>query len=50
MADITEMQENAQKRHEEVLNLLEALSDVTSSDRASSVWKVPYFWGMSITF
>jgi hypothetical protein len=37
MAEIAEMQENAQKRHQEVLNLVEALSDVTSSDSASSV-------------
>jgi hypothetical protein len=36
---IAEMQENARKRHQEVLNMVEALSDATSSDRASSVRK-----------
>jgi hypothetical protein len=37
MEDVTKMQEDADKRHKEVLNMIEALSD-TSSD-ASSVWK-----------
>ncbi|KAJ7909247.1 hypothetical protein B0H13DRAFT_1877873 [Mycena leptocephala] len=35
--DITEMQEDAEKRHKEVLNLIEALLNTTSSDGASSV-------------
>ncbi|KAJ7827722.1 hypothetical protein B0H13DRAFT_1917504 [Mycena leptocephala] len=35
--DITEMQKDAEKRHKEVLDMIEALSDTTSSDRASSV-------------
>jgi hypothetical protein len=39
MKDITQMQEDAEKRNEEVLDMIEALSDMTSSDRASSVWK-----------
>jgi hypothetical protein len=42
MTDITEMQEHAQKRQQEVLNIVEALSDTTSSDRASSVRKIHY--------
>jgi hypothetical protein len=42
MPDITEMQETTLKRHQEVLNMVEALSDGTSSDRASSVRKVHY--------
>jgi hypothetical protein len=42
MTDITGMQENAQKRHEEVLSLVEVLSDGTSSDRASSVCKFSF--------
>jgi hypothetical protein len=36
---IAEMQEDAEKRHKEVLDMIEALSDTTSSDGASSVWK-----------
>jgi hypothetical protein len=39
MKDITEMQEDAEDRHKAVLNMIEALSDTTSSDGASSVWK-----------
>jgi hypothetical protein len=31
------MQEDAEKRHKEVMNMIEALSD-TSSDSVSSVW------------
>lgn len=31
------MQEDAENRHKEVLNMIEALSDTTSSDGASSV-------------
>jgi hypothetical protein len=37
MKDITQMQEDAEKRHKEVLDMVEALSDTTSSDRTSSV-------------
>jgi hypothetical protein len=37
MKDLANMQRDAQKRHEEVLNMIESLSDTTSSDRASSV-------------
>jgi alpha-D-ribose 1-methylphosphonate 5-triphosphate diphosphatase PhnM len=37
MKDIAQMQEDAEKRHKEVLDMIEALSDTTSSDRASSV-------------
>ncbi|KAJ7820048.1 hypothetical protein B0H13DRAFT_1921438 [Mycena leptocephala] len=37
MSDITKMQEVAENRHKEVLNMIEALSDTTSSDGASSV-------------
>jgi hypothetical protein len=36
---IAEMKEDAEQRHKEVLDMIEALSDTTSSDRASSVWK-----------
>ncbi|KAJ7896980.1 hypothetical protein B0H13DRAFT_1884747 [Mycena leptocephala] len=35
--DIAEMQEDAEKRHKEVLDMIEALSNTTSSDGASSV-------------
>lgn len=42
MTDVTWMQENAHKRHQEVLDMIEALSDVTSSDKASSVRNVDY--------
>jgi hypothetical protein len=37
MKDITQMQEDAEKRNTEVLDMIEALSD--SSDRSSSVRK-----------
>ncbi|KAJ7899910.1 P-loop containing nucleoside triphosphate hydrolase protein [Mycena leptocephala] len=37
MKDITQMQEDAEKRHKEVLDMVEALSDTTSSDRSSSI-------------
>ncbi|KAJ7891120.1 hypothetical protein B0H13DRAFT_2276953 [Mycena leptocephala] len=39
MKDITQMQEDAEKRNAEVLAMIEALSDTTSSDRSSSVGK-----------
>jgi hypothetical protein len=39
MNNITEMQEDAENRHKEVLDMIEALSDTTSSDGASSVWE-----------
>jgi hypothetical protein len=42
MTDITEMQKNAQMRHEEVLNLVEGQSDAASSDQASFVRKFLY--------
>jgi hypothetical protein len=35
--DITQMQEDAEKRYKEVLDMIEALSDTASSDGASSV-------------
>ncbi|KAJ7900489.1 hypothetical protein B0H13DRAFT_2517813 [Mycena leptocephala] len=35
--DITQMQEDAEKRNTEVLAMIEALSDTTSSDRSSSI-------------
>ncbi|KAJ7839753.1 hypothetical protein B0H13DRAFT_1911075 [Mycena leptocephala] len=37
MNDITKMQEDVEKRHKEVLDMIEAFSDRTSSDGASSV-------------
>ncbi|KAJ7935859.1 hypothetical protein B0H13DRAFT_1853972 [Mycena leptocephala] len=40
MTDITEMQENAQKRHEEVLQLVEGHSDAASSDQASFISRI----------
>ncbi|KAJ7877150.1 hypothetical protein B0H13DRAFT_1893366 [Mycena leptocephala] len=39
MNDITKMQEDVEKRHKEVLDMIEVLSDRTSSDGASSVWQ-----------
>ncbi|KAJ7848695.1 hypothetical protein B0H13DRAFT_2403973 [Mycena leptocephala] len=39
MKDITQMQEDAEMRNTEVLAMIEALSDTTSSDRSSSVRK-----------
>ncbi|KAJ7838139.1 P-loop containing nucleoside triphosphate hydrolase protein [Mycena leptocephala] len=40
MNDITKMQEDVEKRHKEVLDMIEALSDRTSSDGASSISRV----------
>jgi hypothetical protein len=37
MKDIAQIQADAEKQHKEVLDMIEALSDTTSSDRASSV-------------
>ncbi|KAJ7874608.1 hypothetical protein B0H13DRAFT_2551489 [Mycena leptocephala] len=37
--NITKMQEDAENRHKEVLNMIDALSDTASSDGASSVWQ-----------
>ncbi|KAJ7793887.1 hypothetical protein B0H13DRAFT_1935363 [Mycena leptocephala] len=37
MKDITQMQEDAEKRNKQVLDMIEALSDTTGSDRSSSV-------------
>ncbi|KAJ7906629.1 hypothetical protein B0H13DRAFT_1880405 [Mycena leptocephala] len=37
MKDIAQMQEDAEKWHKEVIDMIEALSDTTSSDRASSI-------------
>jgi hypothetical protein len=39
MKDITQMQEDAEKRNTEVLAMIEAVSDTTSSDRSSFVRK-----------
>jgi hypothetical protein len=35
--NIAEMQEDAEKRHKEVLHMIETLSNTTGSDGASSV-------------
>ncbi len=37
MKDLTQMQEDAERQHKEVLDMIEAMSDATSSDGASSV-------------
>jgi hypothetical protein len=39
MKDIIQMREDAEKRNKQVLDMIEALSDTTSSDRSSSVWE-----------
>jgi hypothetical protein len=39
MHTITEMQRDAEERQKEVVDMIEALADTTSSDVASSVWK-----------
>jgi phage regulator Rha-like protein len=43
--DIAALHAESQKRHQEVLNMIEALSDA-SSDQASSVQVVDYFEGI----
>jgi hypothetical protein len=43
MTDITAMQEDAENRHKAVLNMIETVSDRTSSDGASSVGRFHIF-------
>jgi hypothetical protein len=43
MTDLTRMQEEATNRHQEVLSIIEGLSDTASLDRASTVWNVGYY-------
>ncbi|KAJ7803770.1 hypothetical protein B0H14DRAFT_3154322 [Mycena olivaceomarginata] len=38
LPDIAEMKKDAQKRHQEVLDMIEKLSEATASERASTVW------------
>ena len=40
MTDIAKMREDAEQRQKEVLHMIEALSEASSSDRASTVWKI----------
>jgi hypothetical protein len=37
MTNITKMQEEVKQRHQEVLTMIEAISDAATSDRASTV-------------
>jgi hypothetical protein len=37
MADIVKMRQDAEQKHKEVLNMIEVLTDTTSSDGASTV-------------
>ncbi|KAJ7665491.1 hypothetical protein B0H14DRAFT_3696467 [Mycena olivaceomarginata] len=37
LPDITEMKKDAEKRHQEVLNMIEKLSEATASERASTI-------------
>ncbi|KAJ6538052.1 hypothetical protein B0H19DRAFT_1079130 [Mycena capillaripes] len=50
MRDVTKMQENAEQRHQEVLDMIEALSDTASSDAASSVWRIHHLPDMTMTY
>ncbi|KAJ6538063.1 hypothetical protein B0H19DRAFT_1079138 [Mycena capillaripes] len=50
MRDVTTMQEDVEKRHQEVLDMIEAFSDTTSSDAASSVGKIHHLPDMTITY
>ncbi|KAJ7816392.1 hypothetical protein B0H13DRAFT_1923585 [Mycena leptocephala] len=38
LTDIAKMQEDAQKRHSEVLNMIDSMSDATHSDRISTIY------------
>jgi hypothetical protein len=38
MTDISEMQQETKQRHQEVLGMINGLSDTASSDKASTVW------------
>jgi hypothetical protein len=40
IADVSKMQEEAEQRHQEVLGMINGLSDTTSSDRASMVCNI----------
>jgi hypothetical protein len=37
MIDIVKIQQDAEQKHKEVLNMIAGLTDTTSSDRASTV-------------
>jgi hypothetical protein len=39
MTDISKMQAEAKQRHQEVLAMINGLTDTASSDRASTVWQ-----------
>lgn len=40
MTDVVKMREDAEQRHEQVLGLIETLSEASSSDRVSAVGKL----------
>jgi hypothetical protein len=42
-AEVTERQQEIQKKHQEVLKMIEALSDTTSSEKASTVCEISHF-------
>jgi hypothetical protein len=44
ISNIDRMKQDAEDSHQEVLGMIEALSEETSSDRASSVWKGHYVY------
>jgi hypothetical protein len=44
MSDITRLQEDADKRQQEVLSMIEGLSNTSSSDGTSSVGHWHYFY------
>jgi hypothetical protein len=48
--NVTEMKENVRKRHQEVLDVVESLSDATSFESASSVREIRDLWQISIIF
>ncbi|KAJ7828646.1 hypothetical protein B0H13DRAFT_1916969 [Mycena leptocephala] len=47
--DVREMQQYAERRHQEVLDMIVALSDATSSDSASSVWNPRFLMNQVMT-
>ncbi|KAJ7775789.1 hypothetical protein B0H14DRAFT_3588195 [Mycena olivaceomarginata] len=50
LTDITEIRKDAQKRHQEVLEMIEKLSGATASERASTVvWEKPPLQELSCT-
>jgi hypothetical protein len=50
LGNISEMQQRTQKMHQDLIELISALSDGATSDRSSSVCLSSYAWSGSLEF